>query len=71
MSNAKFQNVSDLVFTLPISMSGSILAQKAPISCDTGSSFYVNVLTFVIFPISLDDYKTFQKTKHYYFSISL
>lgn len=53
-------------------MSGSILAQKAPISCDTGSSFYVNVLTFVISPISLDDYKTFQKTnKHYYLSISL
>lgn len=52
-------------------MSGSILAQKAPISCDTGSSFYVNFLTFVISPISLDDYKTFQKTKHYYLSISL
>lgn len=52
-------------------MSGSILAQKAPISCDTGSSFYVNILTFVISPISLDDYKTFQKTKHYYLSISL
>lgn len=54
-------------------MSGCILAQKAPISCDTGSSFYVNVLTFVIHvsPISLDDYKTFQKTKHYYLSISL